>query len=64
MVALILVFISSTFLCSLEDKDYVGNPIQDRGGVKKLPFTISCFPVTSPDVGINPQNVLTFSFPQ
>ena len=35
------------------------NPIQDGG--KKAPST-SFFPVTSTNVGISPQNFLTFSF--
>ena len=63
MIALILVFISSTFLCSSEKNDYVGNLIKDKGGVpKKLLFPISCFTVTSRDVGTNLRNVLTFTF--
>ena len=40
------------------------NPIQDRGGQPPpppLPRT-SFFPVTSTNVGISPQNFLTFSF--
>ena len=36
------------------------NPIQD-GGSKKAPAT-SFSPVTSTNVGISPQNSLTFSF--
>ena len=37
------------------------NPIQDGGEAKRLPST-SFFPVTSTNVGIGPQNFLTFSF--
>ena len=36
------------------------NPIQDGGGKKALPTSFS--PVTSTNVGIRPQNFLTFSF--
>ena len=37
------------------------NPIQDRGGDKRASPT-SAFPVTSTNIGIRPQNFLTFSF--
>ena len=37
------------------------NPIQDGGGIKKTPPT-SFSPVTSTNVGISPQNFLTFSY--
>ena len=37
------------------------NPIQDGGGGQKGPFT-SFSPVTFTNVGIRPQNFLTFSF--
>ena len=36
------------------------NPIQDEGGQKGPPTSFS--PVTSTNIGIRPQNVLTFSF--
>ena len=50
----------SCYFTILKVEIYI-NPIQDGGGEPKMPPT-SFSPVTSANVGISPQNFLTFSF--
>ena len=40
--------------------EFIFNPIQDGGGAKRP--TTSFSPVTSTNIGLSPQNFLTFSF--
>ena len=47
---------------SLVKKGVLFNPIQDGGGGQKAPPPTSFSPVTSANVGLRPQNILTFSF--
>ena len=41
---------------------FLFNPIQDGGGGLKRPPSTSFSSITSANVGINPENFLTFSF--
>ena len=49
--------------CTSDQYSYFNtfNPIQDGGGGQKVPPT-SFSPVTSTNVGVRPQNFITFSF--